>query len=306
MPSSRRQISTMDWALSASRANPGRTSLGPVQKEPDRGEAAKTARVVGVLGLGELEGRHPEGDLARHVQRLPARRQHRDVRTVAVHRGDERGTRGEQMLAVVEHQQQVARSQPGHQRAQRIGAGRRLQPERGRDRVRQGAGIRDRNQVGHPGPVGVRADEPAGHLLGQSRLAGAAHPGEGQQVGLGQQALDVGRSPAPARRNWSAFPARCGGAVRPAAPVRPRCPRSAARGTGVGSPGRDRYRTRPAGRRAAARTGPGPPTAGPSPRAGASGPGPRARAAGRPPTPGAPRPAPPPGGRPPPPVPPDR
>src|SRR5690349_2335760 len=55
-------------------SEPGPHVVGPVDKEPDRGEAFQTAGIVGVLGLGEFKGWYPEGDLARHVQRLAARR----------------------------------------------------------------------------------------------------------------------------------------------------------------------------------------------------------------------------------------
>ena len=99
------------------------------------------------------------------------------------------------MLAVVQHEQEVARGQPGDQRAQRVRARRGIQPERGGHGVGDEARVGHRHQVGDPDPVGVGVEQPASRLLREPRLAGAAHAGEGEQPAWRQQAMDVGDLP---------------------------------------------------------------------------------------------------------------
>ena len=95
------------------------------------------------------------------------------------------------MLAVVEHEEQLERTQPIEERGERSD----VRPLGGSECVRDGArhqsGVRDRHQIGEPDPARPRADLSRGHLQCHPRLAGAAHSGQGDQAVLSQQLLEL-------------------------------------------------------------------------------------------------------------------
>lgn len=129
------------------------------------------------------------------MQRFTARREHGDAGAVAPYGVGECGAGGEEVLAAVEHEQEVAGCQAGDQRSQWVGARAWIQPERGRDGVGDEVRVGHRYQVGDPDSVGVGGEQPASRLLGEPRLARAAHACQGDQPTSFQEAMDVADLP---------------------------------------------------------------------------------------------------------------
>ena len=109
IPSSRRQISrdrvdvvrVEHEAVRAPRPRGPRTAAPHPPPPPDRRDGPSSA--------GSAERRHRQDALPATAEPLAARRQHRSRRdTRCDHRVDERGDRVEEVLAVVEHEQQLA------------------------------------------------------------------------------------------------------------------------------------------------------------------------------------------------------
>ena len=126
------------------------------------------------------------------VQRLPAGGQHVDAGAAGQQRGDELGTGGEQVFAVVQDDQQRAIAQLVDQRLAAAGRGARIQPERLGHGVGHQQRLADCRQVDEPHAVGVRRAGPPRGLQRQPGLPAAAGPGEGEQPGAVDQPLDVG------------------------------------------------------------------------------------------------------------------
>ncbi len=164
MPSSRRQISTIAAALSVVQGEAGPTSRARSTKRRTEAQAASRLGSSASAGLGQLQRRNPEGDLARRRAAAPgswpaASRPGRRAQTAAASSA-QAASRCSQLSRI---SSRCARGQPVDQRAQRIGAGRRVEARarrRPRPATRRGSVTRD--QVDEPDPVGVRADAAGG------------------------------------------------------------------------------------------------------------------------------------------------
>lgn len=94
------------------------------------------------------------------------------------------------MFAVVEHEQQHLCPQ---RRDERVGYGLTgpfLNAERGRNRVRDCAGVADRGKFDKPYTVGVFRPQRAGHFKRQPRFPASARSCKGEQAGTGQETSD--------------------------------------------------------------------------------------------------------------------
>ena len=129
MPSSRRQISTTGAAVVASSRKEGSVVVARSTNSRTASVAATASGSSWSSDRGHRQRRHGEGRLARHAQRLAARRE--DVQRAAGREQvlDELGRRLDQVLAVVEQQEQVLAAQEvdhrGDRRLARAGPGRR-------------------------------------------------------------------------------------------------------------------------------------------------------------------------------------
>ena len=159
----------------------------PLDEQPHGLVAQELPRLERLLGVRDVERRNPEHDLARHAQRLATRREDRELRRGAQQRVREPGRRREQMLAVVQDEQQRARREEvDHRVGQRL-AGQRPHVERGRDRVRDEPGVRERGELDQSRTVRVRRLDRACQLEREPRLAHTAGAGEGEQPRVAKQ-----------------------------------------------------------------------------------------------------------------------
>lgn len=161
-----------------------------LDEEPYGGRLVGQLWRDGVRRVRQREGLHLEDDLTRDTQRLPARRQDPERGGVAQQERTDLGRCREHMLAVVEHQQERSGSQIVDQD---LGGG----PRRFPKAQHRGDGLRDDRRVGNrrqfhePDPIRERVEAIRGGLDRQSRLPRAARSAEGDQVGPGQEALDL-------------------------------------------------------------------------------------------------------------------
>ena len=168
----------------------------PVGQQPHRRIGQRPGRGDLPVGDGQRPDRvqHLPGD----PQRLAAGGQHRQARAAGEQVVDERGRRGHQVLAVVDHQQQPPVAERLHQPVQgRHGGGprRRQQPQLARPERRQ-HGLGQVGRVDHrpkfdlPHPVGHPLKQAGRRLGGPPGLAGAARAGQGDQAGAGEGGRD--------------------------------------------------------------------------------------------------------------------
>ena len=143
--------------------------------------------------------RHREDGLAPNAQRLPAGRQHPQPRGAAQQRRRQRGARAEQVLAVIQDEQQLGRMQPVAQRLDHRHLAGLPDPQRLHHLGRHQLRIGDARQVSQPRPVTETLCRGCGRgeFDRQPRLAGAARPGQGDQPGLAEQAVQRGQVPLP-------------------------------------------------------------------------------------------------------------
>jgi hypothetical protein len=149
-----------------------------------------------VTGQGQRS--QPVARLTGNSQRLPAGDQHPQVVTGSEQGGAELGSRVDDVLAVIQHQQQLL---PGQHPGQHIGwrDSRLLAHSQGYGHHRRDLRrILYRRQLGRPRPVGEPARHPPGYLGGQPGLAHPARPGQRHQPVPLQQARDLAHRPVPA------------------------------------------------------------------------------------------------------------
>ena len=131
------------------RRSPDRRGVAPARRlRPTRLEERHRA-----VGGHRRDGDHP---FAGHVQRLAAGGEHAEVRAGAEQRFDQRADAVEQVLAVVEHEQQLLLAAVGQhpiQRRARVAVVA-VEPERGGDRGRDPPLVGHRGEVDEVGTVG--------------------------------------------------------------------------------------------------------------------------------------------------------
>ena len=150
-----------------------RAEIGPhqhrsVEEEPDR------LRFIPSCGTGQLEGLHHEQRLARNADRRLARVQHLHLRTRLQQPGREIGDLGHEVLAVVEHEEELLVPESLAQRVLHRTPGLLLHAQHRGDSAGDGA---PRGQVGEldePGTALVEADASGRRFDGDARLAASA------------------------------------------------------------------------------------------------------------------------------------
>ena len=135
-----------------------------------------------------VERRHGEEVLPGNAQALPARRQHRDAGRFPQHRLGDPADLTDDVLAVVEHHQELAPSEQVEQRFLDAPSPLQLHAEDRGDHV-DDARCLDRSQLDQPRPVRVPVQRLGGHLDREARLADAANSGQRHDAVVGQQAV---------------------------------------------------------------------------------------------------------------------
>lgn len=166
----------------------GRRLVRPVQEQSRRGEA----RHPGGRGARVRDRERPDRqlDLSGHGQRLPAGGHDPQVRAVAQHGFDEGGDRLDEVLAVVQHDEDVAGPEVADEQVggpPGRGAAFHAQVQRVGDRVDQYLGLGHRGEADQPGAVAEPGRGGAGRLDAQCGLACTAGPDQRDQPGVAQQ-----------------------------------------------------------------------------------------------------------------------
>ena len=207
----------------------------PVGEQRDRLRPLHARRRVTRPGQGQR--RQPVPGLSGHPQRLPAGRQHPHIITGRQQPGAQSRRRGDHVLAVIQHQQQLLPGQHPRYRLGRRHPHPRLVPhsQRCRHHCRHQRRVPHRCQLRQPHPVGEPARHPPGYLTGQPGLARTARTGYRRQPVLTQQAPDLAHRFRPAdearQRRWEAvYATRLGSHRRPphARTITARCSRRTA------------------------------------------------------------------------------
>ena len=195
-PSSLRQTWPMTGAVSGSEAAAGRA----ISEEDHRLGAADGVELVVRRGDGQRAG--AVHALAGDAQRLAARRQHAKLRTRAQEILGEPGAGVGQVLAVVEHEQQLRVAQALEDVVEQVAVRAFANAEHMRDGLEDELRVEHGREIDQPGavaePVGVRG----GDLDGQPRLARAARPGQRDETRFAQQRRELVELALRARRSW--------------------------------------------------------------------------------------------------------
>ena len=142
-------------------------------------------------GVRKRERRHAPHQLAGQRERLAARGQHLNRRTAAQDLLDRLGAAGDQVLAVVEHDQQLPPGQPVDQRRGARRASALREAGRGRDRVGDQLRPGERCQIDEPGSVAKLLALACRHLEGEARLARPCGSAERDQRSTAKQPDDL-------------------------------------------------------------------------------------------------------------------
>ena len=117
-PSSRAQICATAARVRRGQRQSGAPRPGPLQEQLHRFVRGQLLQRRRVRWVGRGEGGHQIGALAGHPQAFAAGRQHAQVGAGRQQCRDQGGAGAEQVLAVVQHQEQIARAQERGQRGQ--------------------------------------------------------------------------------------------------------------------------------------------------------------------------------------------
>ena len=163
---------------------------GAVDEQPHGAEGERRGRVHPGRRRGRLERRHAQDALALRPQRLPAGRQQADTRGGPQQLLREEGRSVGEVLAIVEHDQDLALAQVGEDARGRI-VGRAGGRAEGRgERVRHQRSVGEGCEVDHADAVAERRPEPVGDRERQGRLADPARPDERDEAPALQAADD--------------------------------------------------------------------------------------------------------------------
>ena len=188
MPSSSRQMRVTATAFSCVNAKSERASIArstnsciaayPLSASGERSSSAR---------IGRGQRRQGKRGLARHMERLAARRDDRQPATSLQEMPCQLRARQQQMLAIVEDEQERPVRDELVQRFDERQAGFLLDPERRRNRVGHEIRIRNRREVDEPDTIGMRIGHVGSEPQRQAGLADAADTDERHQpVGGGQ------------------------------------------------------------------------------------------------------------------------
>ncbi len=178
----------------------------PLHEQPYGGEAAHLLQARQPTRIGQAEGRHSEGAFPVAAQRLPAGREHEDVRAASQDLRGQRGTRVDEVLAVVQHQQHRPSRELCDQRLPAPAGLGELHPQGCGDRLGHEMRFRQPGEVHEPRPVPEVVAPPGRHGEREPGLAAAAGPGEGQQPAPPEQPVHLGHFAFPADQGCR----RCG------------------------------------------------------------------------------------------------
>jgi hypothetical protein len=162
---------------------------GPVHEESHRLVVQGLAGVQATL-LRNGQRRHGEDLLALDVEHLSTGRQHAQARSLRQELADHDCAGVGQMLAVVQHHQQLLVVEMVRQVSQRV-LGNLMKVKCARDRVRQQLRVSQRRQLDEPHAVGKGSSHLPGCPQREPRLARTAHAGERQQPTAGQHPTDL-------------------------------------------------------------------------------------------------------------------
>ncbi len=196
MPSSRRQSSATVRVLAALSANSGTAACARSTNSATASAwAAPCPGGRDQPGAGSSSGLISSACSAGHAQRLPAGGEDAQPGRGRQQRAGEAAAALDQVLAGVEHQQQLALGQVRGQRLERV-AGRLVgQPERGRHGGRQQLVVAQRGQLDQPAAVGEGVPDLARHPQREPGLAHPARPAQGDQPVLVDGGDDGGHFP---------------------------------------------------------------------------------------------------------------
>ncbi len=151
---------------------------------PRRRDEELDRRVApGRVGIGRRHRQRREAVhlLVDELERLLARHQHAHVGREAPQCLDQRHHAVEQVLAVVEHEQELLRAQHRGHGVLRRALGRYGNADDAGDRAADERRIRERGELDHPRAVGKRRRHRRGQRLREARLADAARPDDRHQ-----------------------------------------------------------------------------------------------------------------------------
>jgi hypothetical protein len=129
-----------------------------------------------------LEAAHGPDRFARHAQRHAARGEHLHAGAGAEHRLHGLRARRRHPFALVQHEEQATRRERGHDRLERRPSGGLANARRGGDGLGNGGRIRHGGEVREPHAVRVVRGRLGREPAGETRLAAAAGPGEGEEA----------------------------------------------------------------------------------------------------------------------------
>ena len=169
----------------------GRDLARTVDEEAHRLVGQQRLRVVRDTLRRDRQRTHRDHPLSRQAEPLAARRQHAQRRRGRQQPLGQRRGRGEDVLAVVEHQQHPARTAVADQR---LGDGRVAlfaNAEARRDGARDTLGFRHRRQVDEPDAVREGGRHALGELDREPRLAAPPDAGQGDEPGFAEPFLQL-------------------------------------------------------------------------------------------------------------------
>ena len=189
MPSSREQIWVTAAALPASSVNPGLTAPARVTNRLPASDAATAPdRAV----FRQSQRRYREDEFAGHVQAFPAGGQDAHPGAVPGQHGHHPGGRRQDVLAVVEHDQQLAVRQRPHDARHRVRGVSFRDPQRLGDGGGNERGIGERGQFDQPGAVTEPAGSQRRRPQGEPCLTAPARAGQRYHAGRAQAVQDRG------------------------------------------------------------------------------------------------------------------
>src|SRR5262249_19192095 len=169
---------------------------GPVDEEANSVTAADLLGTSGVFR--NLQGADDLDPFTRDAESLPTRGENSHVRTItddAIHQPRDRS---EDVLAVVDHQEELLAAQELEQQIADGDSGARIQAEDAGDGVRHGVSLAYSVELAQPRTVPVIGDQGGRDLEREARLSHAAHAGQGHErrvFELARDARQVGASP---------------------------------------------------------------------------------------------------------------
>ena len=161
------------------------------------GGAARQGCCVGAVGR---DGERPQWDhlLALHREAFTTRGQDADVGAASDHALREHTGGVDEVLAVVQHHEQVLALEELHHALDRVDPWAQGQPEARRDHLHQRPGTVSGRELAEPGAVGVVGHHLGRHLEREPGLPDATDAGDGHDRGVVERGRDLGELGVPA------------------------------------------------------------------------------------------------------------